>query len=183
MKNRKTLRRTPASSRIVLGPITRADAPLLFTWINDRELVILSSAYRPVHETTHREWLNGVSNRPDAVAFAISLKKTKRLVGVCQLTGISRVHRGAELQIRLGDGRWRGRGLGVEAVQLLVDFAFKDLNLHRVSLHVFRTNTRAIRTYERAGFSLEGALRDAAYVDGRYVDVLVMSILRAEAAA
>lgn len=169
------------AARVMLAPITRADAPVLFKWINDRELVLLSSAYRPVHETTHLEWVRGLSQRPDAVAFAIRLKKSRRLVGVCQLTQITRVHRSAELQIRIGDARWRGRGLGTEAVRLLVDFAFKDLNLHRVSLQVFRTNARAVRSYKRSGFQLEGTLRDAAYVDGQYVDVLVMAILRREA--
>lgn len=170
------------AARVMLAPIMRADARVLFKWINDRELVLLSSAYRPVHEPTHAEWLRDLPHRADAVAFAVRLRRSRRLIGVCQLTGINRVHRSAELQIRIGDARWRGRGLGTEAVRLLVDFAFNDLNLHRVGLQVFRTNARAIRSYERAGFRREGTLREAAYVDGRYVDVLVMAVLHDEAA-
>jgi len=168
---------------IVLAPITRADAPVLFQWINDRDLVLLNSAYRPVDEPTHVAWLSGLSQRRDRVVFAIRLQRGRRLIGVCQLNGISDVHRCAELQIRIGDARWRGRGFGTEAVKRLVDFAFKDLNLHRVFLHVFRTNERAIRTYARAGFHVEGILREAAHVDGRYRDVLVMATLRSGEAA
>ena len=170
------------SARVLLAPITRKDGPQLFKWINDPGLVRFSAPYRPVHEPSHAEWLRSLAHRDDAVAFAIRMKKRGRLVGICQLTGISRVHRSADLQIRIGDERWRGRGIGTEAVRLLVDFAFRDLNLHRVSLQVFRSNARAVRSYERAGFAVEGLLRDAAHVDGRYVDVLVMAVLRDGAA-
>lgn len=167
--------------RVALTPITRSDASQLFRWINDRDLVRFNSAYQPVHEPTHRQWLEGLARRPDLVAFAIRLRRTKRLIGVCQLTAISRVHRSADLQIRIGDAAARGRGLGGEAVRLLLDHAFHDLNLHRVSLQVFATNRAAIRTYERAGLRHEGTLREAAYIGGEYVDVHVMGVLREEA--
>ena len=90
------------------------------------------------------------------------------------------VHRSAELQIRLGEAAERGQGYGTEVVRLLLDFAFKDLNLHRVYLHVFSTNTAVIRVYEKVGFVREGLLRKAAHINGAYVDVLVMGILREE---
>jgi RimJ/RimL family protein N-acetyltransferase len=167
-----------SAARIVLAPIVRADAPTLFAWINDRELVLLSAPYRPVHEPSHRAWLEHAASRTDGVTFAIRLATSRRLIGICQLNGVHPIHRSAELQIRIGDPRWRERGLGTEAVRRLVAFAFEDLNLHRVFLHVFATNARAVRAYRRAGFAVEGTLREAVHVDGRYVDVLVMSILR-----
>ena len=179
-KPTRTRARATSLPAVVLAPITRADAPVLFEWINDRELVLLSAAYQPVHETTHRAWLNGVANRTDGVVCAIRLRRGRRLIGVGQLSHVSRVHRSAELQIRIGDARWRGRGFGTAAVRLLVKLAFEDLNLHRVFLQVFRTNTAAIRSYERAGFRHEGTLRQAVHLDGRYVDVLVMAVLRNE---
>ncbi|HET6900811.1 MAG TPA: GNAT family protein, partial [Vicinamibacteria bacterium] len=121
-----------------------------------------------------------VQGRDDLIVFGIRLRETDRLIGTCQLLHINRVHRTAELQIRIGDAAERGRGYGTEAVALLVGFAFKDLNLHRVSLQVFATNARAIHAYEKAGFVREGVLRQAAHVDGGYVDLVVMGILREE---
>lgn len=169
-----------ARPRVTLGPITMADAPTLFRWINDRDLVLFNAAYRPTHEASHLDWVRGLAGRRDVVAFAVRTVPRKRLIGVCQLIGIDPVHRRADLQIRMGDDRTRGRGLGLEAVRLLLAFGFNDLNLHRISLQVFATNTRAIKTYERAGFRHEGRLRDAMYLDGRFVDVLTMAILERE---
>jgi len=181
MKKRTTRMRVAAPlSRVVLSPITGADAPTLFTWINDRDLVLFNAPFRPVHETSHREWVKGLSGRRDLVAFGIRLKQGRALIGMCQLTGINPVGRSADLQIRIGVAGARGKGLGLEAVRLLLAFGFRDLNLHRISLQVFATNARAIKTYEAAGFSHEGTLRDGAFIDGRFVDVAVMGVLASE---
>lgn len=172
-----------AASRLVLSPVTMADAPALFKWINDRELVLFNAAYRPIHESAHREWVAGLAGRRDLVAFGIRMKGSGKLIGVCQLTGINGVSRSADLQIRLGVATSRGKGLGREAVQQLVAFGFDDLNLHRIALQVFATNTRAIKTYEAAGFRHEGTLREAAFIDGHFVDVRVMAMLEDESPA
>ena len=116
----------------------------------------------------------------DSVIFGIRLLESNRLIGSCQLHSINHVHRSAELQIRIGEPFQRGQGYGTEAVRLLLDFAFKDLNLHRVYLHVFSTNAAAILIYKKVGFVHEGLLRKAAHIDGAYVDVVVMGILRDE---
>lgn len=180
--SRKSRTEVTRQSRVVLSPITIADAPALFNWINDRELVLFNAPFRPVHEASHSEWLKGLAQRRDLVAFAIRLRRGGSLIGICQLTGINQVSRSADLQIRIGVTGARGKGLGLEAVQLLLSFGFRDLNLHRIALQVFATNTRAIKTYAAAGFRREGVLRDAAFVDGRFVDVCVMARLEGDSA-
>jgi RimJ/RimL family protein N-acetyltransferase len=168
------------SSRIALQPLRLADLPVLFDWINDREQVLFNAPYKPVSEYQHRAWLEAVQQRTDLAIFGIRLLETDKLIGTCRLHSIDAVHRSAELQIRLGDVAARGVGCGTEAVTLLLQFAFRDLNLHRVVLHVFSSNAAAIRVYEKAGFRREGVLRKAAHIDGEYVDVLIMGILRDE---
>ena len=168
------------TGRVMLTPISLADAPTLFKWINDRDLVLFNAPFHPTHEASHLEWVRGLGTRKDLVAFAIRTRPAKKLIGVCQLTGINHVSRSADLQIRIGEAPARGKGLGPEAVDALVSFGFRDLNLHRIALHVFATNARAIKTYEHAGFRHEGTLRDAAFIDGKFVDVRVMAILEGD---
>jgi RimJ/RimL family protein N-acetyltransferase len=102
---------------------------------------------------------------------------------MCQLLSIQPVHRNAELRIRLGEPDRCGRGLGTEAVRLLVAFAFADLNLERVYLYVQERNQRAIRCYEKAGFRSEGLLRRHAFVDGAYQNIVVMGVNREDMGA
>lgn len=165
---------------VALTPLMVDDLPVMFGWINDREQVLLNAPYRPVGEAQHKAWFDAIQQQKDAVFFGIRLLKRGNLIGTCQLHSINSVHRTAELQIRLGEAGERGRGYGTEAVRLLLDFAFKDLNLNRVHLHVFATNGMALRVYEKVGFVREGLLRKAAHIDGEYVDVVVMGIVREE---
>jgi RimJ/RimL family protein N-acetyltransferase len=62
----------------------------------------------------------------------------------------------------------------------LLDFAFSQMNLHRVYLRVFEDNQRALHCYEKCGFKPEGRLREAHFANGKYKDELVMGILRHE---
>jgi len=165
---------------IVLAPLVAADLPVMFRWINEREQVLFNAPYRPVSEAEHATWFETIQRQMNTVIFGIRLLKGDILIGSCQLHGINPVHRTAELQIRLGEARERGRGYGTEAVRLLLDFAFKDLNLLRVSLQVLITNEAALRLYEKVGFVREGVLRKAAHIDGNQVDLAVMGILRDE---
>ena len=168
------------SKDVFLSPLRLEDSKVLFDWINDRDLVIFNSPYKPVHEASHQSWFNSVANRTDLVIFAIRALKDQRLIGTCHLSGISPVHRSAELQIRLGGIDDRGHGFGTQAVRLLFDFGFKDLNLNRIYLHVFDFNKAAIRVYEKAGMKQEGLLKEAVFIDGKFCDMVCMAILRSD---
>jgi RimJ/RimL family protein N-acetyltransferase len=165
---------------LALTPLSVGDLPVMFRWINDRSEVLWNAPYRPVTEAQHAEWFETIQRRKNAVTFGIRLLDTQSLIGSCQLHSINDIHRSGELQIRLGESEDRGHGYGTEAVQLLLDFAFKDLNLRRVYVHVLATNGRALRLYEKVGFLHEGTLREAAHIDGRYVDIVLLGILRDE---
>jgi RimJ/RimL family protein N-acetyltransferase len=165
-------------ARVTLEPLRDGDSSLLFEWINDRELVELSSAYEPVGEAAHRAWFDSIRDREDVVIFGIREEPLDQLVGSCQLLDIDRRHGTAKLQIRIGDQAARDRGLGTAAVGQLLRHAFEELGLHRVELDVFATNPRAIAAYEKAGFSREGVRREAVEIGGQRIDVIVMAILR-----
>ncbi len=82
--------------------------------------------------------------------------------------------------IGIGERDYWGRGYGTDAMQVLLRYAFDELNLHRVSLGVFEYNTRAIRAYEKAGFVVEGRGPQELHRDGRRWDMIFMGILREE---
>lgn len=163
---------------VVLGPLRSEDSDKLFNWINDPDTVRYNAPYRPVSIEGHSRWFQTVGSDSSRVLFGIRTAIDDQLIGTVQLVGIHAVHRNAELIIRVGDQLNRGRRLGTEALVLALDFAWRDLNLHRVYLHVFSDNERAIKSYRRVGFQEEGRLREAAFVGGAWRDILIMGILR-----
>jgi RimJ/RimL family protein N-acetyltransferase len=74
----------------------------------------------------------------------------------------------------------RGRGVGTQAMRLLVEFGFVRCNLRRIHLQAIASNAGALRSYEKAGFVVEGRRREHAWVRGRYEDIVLMSVLRSE---
>ena len=86
----------------------------------------------------------------------------------------------ATLGIVIGKKNYLGKGYGQEAIELLQKFVFHTLNLHRLELDVYEYNERAYKCYLKCGFVEEGRLRQKLFRDGRYWDVIKMSILKAE---
>lgn len=133
---------------LTLEPLRDEDSDALFAWINDRELVELSARFRPVARAEHDAWFAQVRAREDVAIYAI--REDGALVGTCQLL-IDGAQ--AELRVRIGVRAAQGRGIGTWAVRELVRRGFDELGLRRIWLQVFAVNTRAIRTYEKVGFS------------------------------
>nr|WP_231558770.1 GNAT family protein [Brevibacillus thermoruber] len=94
--------------------------------------------------------------------------------------GFSRETGNANIRIAITSREHQGRGLGTEAMRLLLDYGFGILNLHRIELNVFSYNARAIRAYEKLGFQREGVQREALYYNHQYHDSIIMSILEDE---
>jgi RimJ/RimL family protein N-acetyltransferase len=106
--------------------------------------------------------------------------EAESLIGQIRLDHVNFVDRRAALAIGIEDRQRLGIGLGTKAILLVLDYAFSVLRLHRVSVRVVEYNTRAIRAYEKCGFVVEGREREAASVDGKWYDDVVMGILEGE---
>jgi RimJ/RimL family protein N-acetyltransferase len=113
-------------------------------------------------------------------SFNIMRIEDAKLVGAVDLRDIDRENGSAEVAIFVGDPSLFGRGLGTDALRCVLDFGFGEQRLERIQLHVFDYNTRAKRSYEKAGFQTDAVLRRARFHRGAHHDVLVMSILRDE---
>lgn len=129
-----------------------------------------------------REWLEQEQSREPSsnCIFSIYTLEDNRLIGETGLDGIVWNHAESFLGISLGEkGDW-GKGYGTDAIRILLRYAFTELNLYRVSLDVFEYNPRAIRSYEKVGFKVEGRVRQFLNRDGKRWDMIFMGLLRDE---
>ena len=83
----------------------------------------------------------------------------------------------ANLVIFIGDDSSLGRGIGTEAAKLMIHYGFNELGLHKIFLRVLADNERAIKSYEKVGFTKEGFFRDEVYINGTYHDLIYMAII------
>jgi len=166
-----------------LRAIEKEDLPRFTAWLNDAEVRRNLLIYQPLSLVQEERWFEEILKRPvDEQPLSIDILSGKdwRHAGNCGFFDIDQRVRSAEIGIFIGDKSLWGRGYGCEAMQLMTMHGFRNLNLNRITLRVFETNPRGIRCYEKAGFKHEGRLREAHFMEGRYIDVLVMSILKRE---
>jgi RimJ/RimL family protein N-acetyltransferase len=162
-------------TKVIIGPFVPDDYAAMYCWANDVAAARLDGAYRPVHLTDLVRQLEHAGKDPSRVVFAIRPRSETRIIGHLHIQNISSVHRSADIGIRIGEEKCRGQGYGTEALNLAVQYCWRHLNLRRLGLIVFRNNARAISVYRAAGFRIEGRLRELFFIDGEWVDVLLMA--------
>lgn len=172
--------------RVRLRPLRLEDTSTSQAWINDpefRHLVggVTWQASLPAEEAWVRTRLETDWEHGFALAIeATDVDDAPRLIGSVELRKLQPVERRGEIGIGIGERAFWSRGYGEDAMRTICRFGFRDLDLHRIELTVAAFNPRAVRCYEKVGFTIEGRLRAHRYVAGRYHDTLLMGLLRAE---
>ncbi len=167
--------------RIVLRRHRAENLAVVSRWYRDPEVARLTRYQtRPMPREEVERFFQTRLLGPDSVAYAIHVRLTDRLIGLTTFSSLDPDNGSVLFHITLGERDVWGQGYGTEAASLMLAHAFERLGLHRVGLSVFSFNERAIRSYEKAGFRIEGRLRDAIARDGRYWDEIQMGALRPE---
>lgn len=152
-----------------------ADLERLNAMFNDPDVLAGLTMTFPQPLAGIREWRRSTRTAPDQLHLVVETLEGEA-VGVCGFNSIDDRARSAEVGMWVGRAHWH-RGYGTDALRILCRFGFRHMNLQRIDLHVYETNPRARRVYERLGFRLEGTLRRGQFLQGRHVDVHVMGLL------
>lgn len=111
-------------------------------------------------------------------AFIIDLNG--HCIGGAKFHHISKSDKSATYAIGIFDPSMHSKSIGTEVTNLMIQFGFEELKLHRIDLKVLDYNKRGIRCYEKCGFKVDGILRESAFIDGQYSSDIIMSILEDE---
>ena len=150
----------------------KEDIPIAQKYFNDAEMMMNMAMRIPFPYTLEDEekWYAGMSAMKDKYDFAVEAIDTGEYIGGCGINELDWKNSFAVVGIAIVNKVYLGRGYGTEAVGMLVDFIFNEMNLNKVCLNVFAFNERAIKCYEKCGFVTEGVLRQQVFKAGRYWD-------------
>jgi len=132
----------------------------------------------PQSDAEVRKTIEEYNADEDKMMLGVRLLEDDRLVGVAGFTEILWYNQVGTIFVGLGDTAIRGKGLAREAMALLIDYAFDELNLHRIQLMVVDYNEAAIKLYEKLGFVREGTYREFGLRDGKYYDQHLYGLLK-----
>lgn len=162
---------------VFLYPITERDTEMVLRWRNSQFIKQHFIHRKEITAAEHQAWLDQKVKTGKVVQFIICLSESNKPVGSVYIQNVDMLHKNAEYGIFIGEKEATGKGCGTDAAKLMIKYAFEVLGLHKLYLRVLSNNERAINSYKRAGFEVEGILRDEVFVDGRFADVTRMSII------
>lgn len=166
--------------RVYLRPIDMKDMERFFCWFNDPKLRRFLLLPFPTTRMAEKEFIEKMIKLKDGVVLSIVVREGDRLIGNVSLFKLNPVHRSAEVGIAIADLSMASKGHGTEAMALMLEYAFRTLNLNRVELVVHDFNQRAHNAYLKLGFREEGRKRQSYFCDGEYHDDIMMSVLKDE---
>jgi len=168
--------------KVILRALKREDLLRQWQFNNDLEMEIAGGGDPPEPQSLARleaEFDESVSRGGrDGTNFAIEADST--YIGSCGLFHFDQIAHTCEMGIGIGDRAYWSHGYGRDAVQVLLNYAFRLRNLHKVWLTVNANNERAIRSYKACGFTEEGRLRQHVWSNGKHIDLVYMGVLRSE---
>lgn len=166
-----------AGPRVRLRPPTKADIAARQALGSDLEIHRLYGGSRsqlePFTDERAVDWFRDLSAQRHAWVIDVE----GRLIGEIRLHSLNDIDQRAALAVGIADAAALGQGYGTEAIRLVLTHAFGTLGMHRIGLRVLAYNERAIASYRKCGFEVEGRERESALVDGEWYDDIIMGII------
>lgn len=150
---------------------------------NNPELQQFLSRPRIASRDEEVEWIRNTWERRqkgEAFVFGIFLHEQNQYIGNIELRIVNRIAQRGELGISIFNPHYWNKGIGTEAVTLILNFGFSSLNLRTIELEVFDFNKRAQACYKKVGFIEVGRKRQAHFVNGQFHDIILMDISSTE---
>ncbi len=171
-------------TKVELKPFERHHIAKLVEWRNDPEVSYWSDGREPDYELTTLEeaeisFTNNVKSGSKLDGYMFSVYTLDgQYIGVADYRDVDRIKRSCTIGIAIGEKDYWGNGYGSDAIDVLVEFLFNRLNLRRIQLDTWSGNERAIKSYQKCGFKIEGTLKENEYIEGRYYDTIIMGLLK-----
>ncbi len=162
-------------NQIYLSPITYEDTKDIVRWRN-KPSVREHFIYRELFTSEiHEKWMKNEVETGKVVQFIIRDRGTEQKIGSVYLRDIDKNNRKCEFGIFIGEEDYLNKGYGREAAELITEYAFIKMNIHKIYLRLLAHNLRALHSYQKAGFVQEGISKDDVWIDGKPHDVIFMS--------
>lgn len=167
---------------VKLAPLQPEHVAHFYTWLHDPEVIAYSLSAFQGMKTTQQidQWFVATLQQENSLNLGIYLEETSALIGYAGLSGISATNHSGEYFIFIGEKAQWGKGVGTAVTKQILRLGFASHQLNRIMLTVSELNTGGLKAYAKAGFVVEGRLRQAACRQGIFHDKIVMSVLKAE---
>ncbi len=165
--------------KVILREQREEDAAYFAFWFSQPQIMFRCGFTEPTDEEKERRYINEYHKSEDSVWFTIT-GTDGSVIGETGLLRMFPAWHCTDLTIIIPDPERQKKGYGTEAIRLMLDMAFREYEMNRVSIGVVGLNTDALEFYKKIGFRQEGIQEQGYYYNGEYSDFVMMRILREE---
>lgn len=164
---------------IYLRPISLDDISQNYVnWMNDPQInQYLESRFSEQTLDSVQDFVISMIESPENILFAICEQESGHHVGNIKIGPLNTIHSHAEIGLLIGKKECWGKGYGSEAIALVVEYAFKTLNIHRLTSGAYAENIGSVKAFQKNGFIIEGTYRNHVLHNGVFVDCIRMGII------
>ncbi|MGI6144768.1 MAG: GNAT family N-acetyltransferase [Peptococcia bacterium] len=171
--------------KIIFRPLEPGDAETLQKWYVDRNFRLGYNEYASVELESIKQEIAGSSGnikdpRVDKVIYMVERKYDRRPIGLAGLRNIDRRNGNAEIILGIGEKELRLAGYGVDILILLLELVYYELGLEKAYYSINDNNGLGLRSAISFGFISEGKMRKQVFVEGKYVDLWILGLLKEE---
>ncbi|NLO75420.1 MAG: GNAT family N-acetyltransferase [Clostridia bacterium] len=171
--------------KIIFRPLEPGDAETLQKWYVDRNFRLGYNEYASVELESIKQEIAGSSGnikdpRVDKVIYMVERKYDRRPIGLAGLRNIDRRNGNAEIILGIGEKELRLAGYGVDILILLLELVYYELGLEKAYYSINDNNGLSLRSAISFGFISEGKMRKQVFVEGKYVDLWILGLLKEE---
>ena len=171
--------------KVRLRALEAGDAGVLQKWYMDKDFHQAYDAYESndtesIMEEIARSQAGIYDPRSTKLTFMVLRERDQKPIGVCCLRNIDRLNGNAELLLGIGEKDMRLAGYGLDLLIVLLDFTYYELGLHKTYMRILESQPYGLQNALKFGYKPEGHLRGQAFVDGRYVNVFFLGMLKSD---
>ena len=164
------------NKKLELKKITKHDLKIIVKWRNDPNIMKYNRQFILLNMNYEDKWFHSISQINSKRRMFV-FKYGNDIIGVGGLINLDKKNRNADVAIILGETKMHGKGLGTQALELLVNFGFSKLKLHRIGAEIFEYNKISLKLFQKLNFKKEATLKDSLWRNGKWWDVHIFSII------
>lgn len=164
-----------SGEKIYLRILSSEDVSAAYvSWMNDYDIVkYTESRFSPQNRESIKQFVTNANNANNTL-FGIFSNDNKTHIGNIKLGPINWIHRYADIGIIIGNKEYWGKGVATEAINLVVEYAFNQLNLHKLISGAYQYNTGSVKAFKKNGFLEYYIEKEKYFFEGNYIDCIHM---------
>ena len=175
--------------KVILRPFEEKDCEIMFKILSEPGLKKLTGSVssddeadavlQPEEREEIRQWYITRNEQNDRLDLAVVYRESNQVIGEVVFNEYNEATGNVNFRVLLSESSCN-KGVGTEAVSLFIQYGMEELDLHKISLEVYSFNPRAERVYQKAGFELEGIMREEFLYNQEYFDTKIYGLLKAD---